>query len=316
MSASGSPFFSVVIPLYNKEAFIGKTLEAVLAQEFTDFQIIIVNDGSTDGSLEVLNRFNDDRIQICHQDNQGVSAARNKGIDLSTGEYICFLDADDVWSPDFLKTIHSLIIKYPEYYVFSAAVEMEAFGKVLPAQYSVSNEVEKGVFIENYFRASRGFSVLWTSASVFHKSVFHRVGVFNVAIKSGQDTDLWMRIGEYYDVVFTTKILAKYTEHGASLSRNRQLKKTAKQQYHKFAELEKKNPDAKIFLDLNRYSEILSLKLHGNYAEAQRLKKEISMKNLPPKKRIIVHLPAEILQFLVKIQPLLIKLGIRKTYFK
>lgn len=84
------PYFSVIIPLYNKESFIEKTLECVLNQTFKDFEIIIVNDGSTDNGLEKIKKFTDNRIKIFQQENQGVSVARNKGMEMAEGEYFCF----------------------------------------------------------------------------------------------------------------------------------------------------------------------------------------------------------------------------------
>src|SRR5690606_12962360 len=95
-------FFSIIVPLYNKEKYLKATLKSVLQQTFIDFEIIIVNDGSTDKSLEIAKSFKNERIKIYTQENQGVSAARNLGIEKSTSEYCCFLDADDVWKDNHL----------------------------------------------------------------------------------------------------------------------------------------------------------------------------------------------------------------------
>ena len=98
-------FFSVVIPLYNKANYIENTLKSVLDQTFTDYEIIVINDGSTDESEAVVRQFNDKRIQIFHQKNQGVSVTRNLGIEKSTGKLIAFLDADDYWLPNHLQEL-------------------------------------------------------------------------------------------------------------------------------------------------------------------------------------------------------------------
>ena len=111
--------FSVVIPLYNKEALIEQTVERVLLQTYQDFEVIVVDDGSTDKGVEVVKEFDDKRIRIIQQENQGVSAARNKGIEESQGEYIAFLDADDKWETDYLETQHCLIKKYPKCSVYA-----------------------------------------------------------------------------------------------------------------------------------------------------------------------------------------------------
>ncbi|MCB0445703.1 MAG: glycosyltransferase family 2 protein, partial [Gelidibacter sp.] len=107
------PFFSVIIPLYNKEKHIKTTLDSVLAQTFNDFEVIIVNDGSTDKSLKIAETFDDKRIHIHTTENKGVSYARNYGVSKSNSNLIAFLDADDYWFPHHLKDLKHLIKKFP-----------------------------------------------------------------------------------------------------------------------------------------------------------------------------------------------------------
>ena len=113
--------YSVVIPLYNKEHYIAGTLRSVLTQTFPDYEVIVVDDGSTDNSLQACKTVQSDKIRIVQQANQGVSAARNKGIELAAGEYICFLDADDTWHPDYLQNIETIVQKYPQSDIFVTA---------------------------------------------------------------------------------------------------------------------------------------------------------------------------------------------------
>lgn len=94
-------------------------------QTFKDFEIIIVNDGSTDNGLEKIKKFTDNRIKIFQQENQGVSVARNKGMEMAEGEYFCFLDADDEWKNDCLENFYKAIVRFSDYLVFSAAIEIE-----------------------------------------------------------------------------------------------------------------------------------------------------------------------------------------------
>lgn len=106
--------FSIVIPLYNKAHIIERTISSVLVQTFPEYEVIIVNDGSNDDGVEIIKRFtNDSRIRIIEQENQGVSAARNKGITESKYEYIAFLDGDDEWMPDYLAKINETIRSLP-----------------------------------------------------------------------------------------------------------------------------------------------------------------------------------------------------------
>ena len=104
---------SVIIPLYNKEKQIAKTLQTVLNQTYQNFEIVIVNDGSTDRSVDEVKKFLNSRIRLINQKNGGVSAARNRGIKEAKGEYLAFLDADDIWQNNYLQTQIDLICKYP-----------------------------------------------------------------------------------------------------------------------------------------------------------------------------------------------------------
>ena len=99
------PYFSVVIPLYNKETHLKKTLALVLQQDFSDFEVIIVNDGSTDNSVKVVESFSDKRIELFHQKNKGAAAARNFGIEKAKAKYIALIDADDEWKENHLSTL-------------------------------------------------------------------------------------------------------------------------------------------------------------------------------------------------------------------
>ena len=104
------PFFSVIIPVYNKEKYVQAAVKSVLNQTFTDFELIIVNDCSTDNSRKEVSKIISEQIKIIeHHENKGLSASRNTGIKNATGNFIAFLDADDEWKPDFLATIKSLI---------------------------------------------------------------------------------------------------------------------------------------------------------------------------------------------------------------
>ncbi|HOA81558.1 MAG TPA: glycosyltransferase family 2 protein, partial [Defluviitaleaceae bacterium] len=101
--------FSVVIPLYNKELSIGNTIQSVLDQTYQEFEIVVVNDGSTDNSLQIVEQINDPRIRIINKPNGGVSSARNRGIKEAKSEWIALLDGDDLWTPNYLIEMKNLI---------------------------------------------------------------------------------------------------------------------------------------------------------------------------------------------------------------
>lgn len=146
---------SVVIPLYNKEQSIASTLQSVLKQTYQDFEIVIVNDGSTDHSVEKVAKVTDPRIRLIHQKNAGVSAARNRGIEEAGGEYIAFLDADDEWKSNYLKIQYKLTQKYPECCVFACNYEFkDTQGKVTPTIIrKLPFKGEDGI-LSNYFEVS------------------------------------------------------------------------------------------------------------------------------------------------------------------
>lgn len=306
-------FFSVVIPLYNKAQFVGKTLQSVLAQTFADIEIIIVNDGSTDQSEAVVQQFDDPRIQYYLRENKGVAAARNLGITLASADYVAFLDADDYWYPDFLQTIHRNITRFPEQKVFTAAIEIETQRTVFPASYAI----EKTGYVEvvDFFEASDKEAVIWTSAAVLHQDVFKQSGVFDTNVKYAEDTDLWMRVGLDFKVVFDWKILARYVYDGKSVSRGGQYF-FEQSSFLKYTELEQQHPGLKKFLDLNRFSVAIKSKLAGDQASFRKAYDGIDFKNLNTKKKILLHLTRFQLQLLVKLKSLLADWGLGNSVFK
>lgn len=307
------PFFSIIIPLYNKENFIENTLKSVLNQIFTDFEILIINDGSTDASEEKVLNFNDARIHYYNKENGGVSTARNYGIEKAKSNYITFIDADDYWYPNFLEEMFTNIHLYPELKVFSAAIEVETSKNIIPSSYSIvkTGECE----IVNYFIASLKESVIWTSCAVFHKSIFEEIGNFDVKIKSGQDIDLWIRIGLVYPILFKWEILARYIYDDKSLSKKTEFS-TKKLNFEKFSTQEKTNPNLKKFLDLNRFSLAIKCKIAQDYELFNIYYKAINYKNLSYKKRLLLLTPTLLLKPLINLKQILAELGFGSSVFK
>lgn len=199
---------SIVIPLYNKEKQIVKTIQSVLIQTLQDFEIVIVNDGSTDNSVVELEKIADARIRLIHQQNAGVSTARNKGIAEASYELIAFLDADDEWKPEYLETQYALYEKYPECSVYACNYELRYDnGKVsntiirkLPFQ------GQDGV-LSNYFEvASCSHPPLWTSAVMVKKEAIQCIGGFPVGIKSGEDLLTWARLVIKHKIAYSQKV--------------------------------------------------------------------------------------------------------------
>jgi Glycosyltransferases, probably involved in cell wall biogenesis len=212
-------FFSVVISLYNKASYIAKAIESVFAQTFTDFELIIIDDGSTDNSFEMAYNSlmaNSSRLtvnyQLPTQPNSGVSTTRNNGVALAKADYVCFLDADDWWAPTFLEEMHKLITEYPDAGIYGTSYFLVKNEKNKVAPIALDNGFEKG-YIDYIQVYSRFLCMpLSTGTVCVKKSVFEEMQGFKPQLKIGEDFDLWLRIALKYKVAFVNKQLAYYNQ--------------------------------------------------------------------------------------------------------
>ncbi len=208
--------FSVIIPLYNKAPYVAKSIGSVLAQTFTDYELIIVDDGSTDHSAEIAAQAIEGHSNCCltRQENTGVSMARNNGVAASCGEYLCFLDADDWWEPLFLEEMSQLIEEFPEAGIYGTnyTIVNETKQKTRVAQIGVDALFEKGYI--NYCQAyARTMYMPLTSISVaLPRQIFDEAGGFPKGIKLGEDFLLWIRIALRHKVAFLNHALAYYNQ--------------------------------------------------------------------------------------------------------
>lgn len=202
---------SVVIPLYNKVRHIGRALDSVFAQSHQEFEVIVVNDGSTDGSQEVVRKYADPRMRLVDQENAGVSAARNRGIAEAKGELVAFLDADDEWLPDHITTVGRLATRHPECGAYASAYRVVGAGggQTVPVFAGIPRPPWEGV-VPCFFRAALKADLLWTSAVAVPKSVFQACGLFPLGVAMGEDTDMWCRIALKFPVAFSTHPGAVY----------------------------------------------------------------------------------------------------------
>ena len=214
--------FSVIIPLYNKAAYVEKAIQSVLSQTFREFELIVVDDGSTDDSfaqlsvisyqLSVEDPESFKKIKIVDQKNQGVSVARNNGVKLAKYDYIAFLDADDSWEPTYLEEMKSLIQTYPEAGIYGSGYSIVKNGKKRFAPIGVDPGFEKGII--NYCRVyAKTLCMPLTSISVvLKKDIFESEYGFKPTLKLGEDFDLWIRVAMKYPVALLNKQLANYNQ--------------------------------------------------------------------------------------------------------
>ena len=208
--------FSVIIPLYNKAPYVAKAIVSVLVQTFTDYDLIIIDDGSKDESFAVALKAIEGHgnCHIYKQKNAGVSMARNNGVALSRGDYLCFLDADDWWAPDFLVEMSRLIEELPDAGIYGTnyTIVNETKHKTRVSPIGVEPGFERGYI--NYCQVyAKTLAMPLTSISVaIPRNVFNEMNGFPRGIKLGEDFLLWIHIALKYKVAFLNKPLAYYNQ--------------------------------------------------------------------------------------------------------
>ncbi|WP_440054170.1 glycosyltransferase family 2 protein [Pseudoalteromonas sp. T1lg65] len=200
---------SVVIPLYNKAEFIERAIRSVLSQSHSAAEIIVVDDGSTDDGAKLVSMFSDQGVRLISQANQGVSAARNRGVDAAKSEFIAFLDADDYWHQDFLSVIASLNSQYPEAKLLCTGYEFKTDTGLRVAKNHHLNQ-QNGV-MEDYFLACCNADLPITSSSVcVSKASLQQVGGFNQQLKLGEDQAVWARIACQRPIAYSKSVSVVY----------------------------------------------------------------------------------------------------------
>jgi len=303
---NNKPVFSVIMPLYNKEAYVEKALKSVLSQSFKDWELIVVNDGSTDGSLNVASKVieGDSRCRIINQDNAGVGAARNNGATESKGEYLCFLDADDWWDEMFLEEMSIFSAEYPD-----AGIWASNYWYVRNGKNRIGVNTKENGYI-NYPKMyyTTGNMPIWTGAVCMHRNIFEINNGFPEKIKLGEDFLLWSRITLKNKVAFLNKPLSFYNNdvpNSLRLSRKLHEPKEHMLWYMDTLEMEcLKTNEAenwKELIEWLRVNGLLDYWLDGrfHYAAANELKK---VKNTLPS---IYHQPI----WVVKVKRMVLRIG-------
>lgn len=203
---------SVVIPLYNKEKTIARALLSVLAQTCQDFEVIIINDGSTDGGAAEVERFHDSRIRLIHQANAGVSAARNRGIHESQGDLVAFLDADDEWKPWFLDAVICLREQFPDAQIWATNYE---FARADGTRYATRlNGLPptpwRGIIPDYFALAARSHPPINSSSVAMARAALVRVGGFPEGIRAGEDLITWAKLAVFFPIAYSTQVSSTF----------------------------------------------------------------------------------------------------------
>ncbi len=294
--------FSIVIPLFNKETSIFDTIQSVLRQEFSNYEILVINDGSTDGSQAVVESILDNRIRSISTANQGVSVARNHGIKLASYTYVAFLDADDTWEPAYLQVMAELIAQCPEAILFGAAFDISTPKKKISRHFYLPDNFRG--YIQDYFQHAIQRELFWTSAVAAKKSNLIRLGGFNEGISYGEDTDLWIRLALDGKTAFANTVLSHYRlviENSAFLSHhpfgNKFIAHTS--QYKPF---ESQNHSFRKYINLYRWSKIPDMFNATGITpdECRQYLALIDSEVLPLKAKLFLMLPLHLQRWLIR----------------
>jgi hypothetical protein len=201
---------SVVIPLYNKARHIARAVESVRTQKFQDFEIIVVDDGSTDGSGDVVRRIGDARLRLIEQPNGGECAARNRGITEARSELVAFLDADDEWLPTFLQTVIGLRQRFPNCGIYAAAYQLCRDGVPLRPEFQGCPASTGGGMLDDYFRSAVAAPPVTSSSVMIPRQTLQAMGSFPIGVKRGGDLATWARIALSYRVAWSPVAGAVY----------------------------------------------------------------------------------------------------------
>jgi glycosyltransferase involved in cell wall biosynthesis len=210
-----APLVSVIIVNYNYGRFVGAALESVLAQTYEKLEIVVVDDGSTDDSPEIL-RMYEPRVRLVRQANKGVSAARNRGIAESEGSLVAFLDSDDMWLPKKVERQVETFGDLAVGMVYTGLEYVDSEGRTLC---SATEGTRGDVLVELALLRGPGVPASGSSAMV-RRSALETVGLFDESLSTSADWDLWRRIACHYKIELVREPLVQYRQHGSAMHRN------------------------------------------------------------------------------------------------
>ncbi|WP_162127634.1 glycosyltransferase family 2 protein [Flavobacterium phycosphaerae] len=309
------PFFTVVIPLFNKETFIVNAINSILNQTFQDFEIIVVEDGSTDKSLAKVTSIQSDAIQIIqHDKNKGLSAARNTGIQKAKADYITFLDADDVWKPHYLAKIHSLIVQFPEAQLFATNYEELHQNNIVLV--SKNDKIPKtDSLIPDFFDCNLARPIYFPGSLCVAKTVFKAIGSFDESITFAEDVDFNIRANAQFQLAYSPEVMVTYTLFSENQITNSRFSSKTIPNFNAYEAMAKTNPSLKKYLDFNRYIMARSYKMEQHWENYKKLKNEIDTNSLNFKQRWLLKAPVTLLVWVKKIKLFFIGKGISITTY-
>ncbi len=207
------PLISVVIPSFNYARYVGQAIESVLSQTFTDFELTVIDDGSRDETRAVVTRYTDSRLRYVYQENSGLSATRNNGFAMTSGEFIAYLDADDLWLPHKLERQVERVKDDPGVGLVSGGyyLQDEETGARTERRSVLEGNVLHRVAIENVVAGS-------ATTSLLRRSVLERTGLFDTTLRACEDWDLWLRVARVTRFAYVDEPIAVLRRHRTNMS--------------------------------------------------------------------------------------------------
>ncbi len=311
--------FSVIIPVYNKARYVEKTIYSVLNQTNKNFELIIINDGSTDNSYDVLNEIidnfkskfsiNQNNIHVYNQLNYGVSTTRNKGAEFAKYDFLAFIDADDWWEPTFLEEMHKLILDYPDAGMYGSAYYKIKNGQKIKSEIGFRSDFKRGY--ADYFEVYQNnfyYMPVCIGSSVISKNTFFEAGGFRGFLKCGEDFDLWIRIALKNKIAFINKHLFCYNQdvdinHRAMNNKLHPAESNFLFHTSDYSEYEKSNINLKILFDKFRTYSLLQYYVDTNRRiEAKCELAKVDWNKQPINIRLKYKMPIFVLKLTEKLQ--------------
>lgn len=224
VSDTVSPLVSVIIPCYNSAAHISEAIDSVLAQDYSNIEVIVVDDGSTDNSIDILRQFGD-KIIVLQQANQGPAAARNAGMRIANGQFIAFNDSDDLWLPGKLTAQISYLQQHPDiglcycgWAIWHGETSLEQISAQLASTGQAATAEDTYYSGWLYLKLLKD-SVIHTITAVLRRDVIDNIGMFNTDYRIGEDHDLWLRISQRYQMAKLSRTYAVYRDNPDSTTK-------------------------------------------------------------------------------------------------
>lgn len=306
---------SIVIPLYNKAAYISQSIQSIVLPQDVPCEIVVIDDASTDDSLRIVRELAHPHLRIIQNStNIGLSATRNCGIQAAKYDYIAFLDADDLWHSSFIPTVLGLIQQFPQAGLWGTAY-WEDYGANHLRKTAKNLATLQPIYLENAFEYQCHQPLYCFSSIVIHRRVFAQVGGFNPQVTFAEDVEFNLRALAQFGLAYSPVEACYYRTQLQGQLTFTPIAQRGLPDFDAFEEAAQSDKRMKAYLDVNRYFLGLQLKKENQLLRARQIWAPIAPQNLTWKMRMLMRLPNSAMLSLQWIKQLALKLGVRFTSY-